>query len=135
MIRLVQSLAGDKWPGAPIQKPKGEGNSAVETIGTSSHSALSSSAWNSFTGPEQILDLWDQDILSRAQAHRSVSMPAPQSNSTVPELSDRVLDLIVEKVVRRMSQDVIREIAWEVVPELSEILIKQQIREDRTAES
>ena len=37
--------------------------------------------------------------------------------------------MIVEKVVKRMSQEVVREIAWEVVPELSQIMIRQYIDE------
>jgi CheY-like chemotaxis protein len=44
-------------------------------------------------------------------------------------LTDEVVDMIVEKVVKRMSQDVVREIAWEVVPELSQIMIRQYIDE------
>jgi CheY-like chemotaxis protein len=44
-------------------------------------------------------------------------------------LTDEVMDLIVEKVVKRMSQEVVREIAWEVVPELSQIMIRQYIDE------
>jgi len=32
-------------------------------------------------------------------------------------------------VVRQMSADVIREVAWEVVPELSERIIRSTIRE------
>jgi CheY-like chemotaxis protein len=44
-------------------------------------------------------------------------------------LTDEVVDMIVEKVVKRMSQEVVREIAWEVVPELSQIMIRQYIDE------
>jgi CheY-like chemotaxis protein len=42
-------------------------------------------------------------------------------------LSEEMVDLIVEKVVKRMSQEVVREIAWEVIPELSEIMIRQYL--------
>jgi hypothetical protein len=44
-------------------------------------------------------------------------------------LTDEIIDMIVEKVVKRMSQEVVREIAWEVVPELSQIMIRQYIDE------
>jgi hypothetical protein len=46
-----------------------------------------------------------------------------------PEMTEEMLDAIVERIIRRMSNDVIREIAWEVVPELSEIIIRQYLEE------
>jgi CheY-like chemotaxis protein len=66
-----------------------------------------------------------------------------QSDSTVvsadPEplipgdssLSPAVIDAIARRVVEQMSDKVIREIAWEVVPELSELLIKRKLNEQK----
>ena len=45
------------------------------------------------------------------------------------DLPDEALDAIVERVVKRMSEGVIREVAWEVIPELSEIIIRQCLQE------
>jgi CheY-like chemotaxis protein len=44
-------------------------------------------------------------------------------------LTEEMIDVIVEKVVKRMSQETVREIAWEVVPKLSEIMIRQYLDE------
>lgn len=44
-------------------------------------------------------------------------------------LTEEMIDVIVEKVVKRMSQETVREIAWEVVPQLSEIMIRQYLDE------
>jgi CheY-like chemotaxis protein len=48
-------------------------------------------------------------------------------------MPEKVLDAIVERVIRRMSQDVVRTVAWEVVPEMSELLIRQWLKEHRPA--
>ncbi len=58
---------------------------------------------------------------------------APVAMTTNPrELSDQMIDAIARRVVEMMSDKVVREIAWEVVPDLSELLIKKQL-EDQEA--
>jgi CheY-like chemotaxis protein len=46
------------------------------------------------------------------------------------QLSPAAIDAIARRVVEMMSDKVVREIAWEVVPELSELLIKQKLEEN-----
>jgi len=43
------------------------------------------------------------------------------------QLSPEAIDAIARRVVELMSDKVVREIAWEVVPELAELLIKQRL--------
>jgi CheY-like chemotaxis protein len=50
------------------------------------------------------------------------------------ELSESTMNAIVERVVSHLSKDVIREVAWEVVPELAEIAIRQWLKENRPTE-
>lgn len=50
------------------------------------------------------------------------------------ELSDEQIDLLVERIVRRMTDRVVREIAWEVVPDLASAMIRQRLREIETGE-
>ena len=45
------------------------------------------------------------------------------------ELSPEAIDAIARRVVEHLSEKVLREIAWDVVPELSELLIKQRLDE------
>jgi hypothetical protein len=40
-----------------------------------------------------------------------------------------MVDAIARRVVEQLSDQVIREVAWEVIPDLAEILIKQRISE------
>jgi hypothetical protein len=39
---------------------------------------------------------------------------------------------LVRRVVAHMSERVVREIAWEVVPDLAERLIRQHLEEEQT---
>jgi len=43
------------------------------------------------------------------------------------ELSPESIDAIARRVVEQMSERVVREIAWEVVPDLAELLIKERL--------
>jgi CheY-like chemotaxis protein len=43
------------------------------------------------------------------------------------ELSAEAINAIAERVIERMSDRVVREIAWEVVPELSELMIRKKL--------
>ena len=56
----------------------------------------------------------------------SVSAPI-----TPGELSPEMIDAIARRAVELMSDKVIREIAWEVVPDLAELLIKKQLEETK----
>ena len=47
------------------------------------------------------------------------------------DLSPEMIDAIARRAVELMSDKVIREIAWEVVPELAELLIKKQLEESK----
>ncbi len=68
-----------------------------------------------------------------------VSEPAPSvvsehvsraaASFTADQLSPAMIDALARRAVELMSDKVIREIAWEVVPDLAELLIKQQLEE------
>jgi hypothetical protein len=54
--------------------------------------------------------------------------PAAASTSFNPsQLTPEMIDVIARRVVEMMSDKVVREIAWEVVPDLAELLIKEQL--------
>ena len=44
-----------------------------------------------------------------------------------PELSAEAINAIAQRVIEQMSDKVVREIAWEVVPELSELMIRKKL--------
>jgi hypothetical protein len=51
----------------------------------------------------------------------------PGVNFSQPELSPEAINAIAQRVIEKMSDQVVREIAWEVVPELSELMIKKKL--------
>ena len=58
-----------------------------------------------------------------------VETAAPATSVSADQLSPEMIDAIARRVVEMMSDKVVREIAWEVVPDLAELLIKQQLEE------
>src|SRR6185503_7041141 len=57
-----------------------------------------------------------------------VIAPVASSTTVTPgQLTPEMIDVIAWRVVEMMSGRVVREIAWEVVPDLAELLIKQQL--------
>jgi hypothetical protein len=58
--------------------------------------------------------------------------PVKQASNVIPgELSQEMIDAIARRAVEMMSDKVIREIAWEVVPDLAELLIKRKLEESQ----
>ncbi|HKZ02472.1 MAG TPA: response regulator, partial [Pyrinomonadaceae bacterium] len=54
----------------------------------------------------------------------------PMSGSVnVQDLSPEMIDAIARRAVEHLSERVVQEIAWEVVPQLAELLIKRQLEE------
>ena len=45
------------------------------------------------------------------------------------ELSDEQVDRIARRVVQLMSEQVVKNIAWEVIPDLAEMVVKERIRQ------
>jgi CheY-like chemotaxis protein len=62
------------------------------------------------------------------QAPEPVAAPVASSTTATPgQLTPEMIDVIARRVVEMMSDKVVREIAWEVVPDLAELLIKEQL--------
>jgi CheY-like chemotaxis protein len=60
------------------------------------------------------------------------TQPAPTTTDrsvNLNQLSPEMIDAIARRAVELMSDKIIREIAWEVVPDLAELLIKRQLEE------
>ena len=64
------------------------------------------------------------------------SMPEPEpaapalaaSSGNGMDLTDDQVDRIARRVVQLMSDQVVRNIAWEVIPDLAEMVVKERIR-------
>jgi CheY-like chemotaxis protein len=80
------------------------------------------------------VELQEWEIIAAAPAEA-----APTARDAEPEsshesdlgLSPEVIDAIARRAVEHLSEKVVREIAWEVVPELAELLIKQKLADEK----
>lgn len=149
LLQTVRSLVGEKMrlqKSEDFEEPLAE----VAHAGALQAPALNPSSagrlvdrrvWESFVGSNQVLELFDSGtlaavrVLSRLQGYPAADQTSKaNANAKTPvtisdQFSEDFLNLIVERVVRRMSPDAIREVAWEVVPELSEAIIRRSIEE------
>jgi hypothetical protein len=44
-------------------------------------------------------------------------------------LSDEQVDRIARRVVEMLGENIVREVAWEVIPDMVEVVVKERIRE------
>jgi CheY-like chemotaxis protein len=54
-----------------------------------------------------------------------------QEGTEMNRLSPEDIDAIARRVVEQISDKVVREIAWDVIPDLAELLIKQRLEDDK----
>jgi len=55
--------------------------------------------------------------------------PAPAAAAPAGRLSDDDVDRVARRVAELLGDQVVREVAWEVVPDLAEVVIKDRLRE------
>jgi len=88
--------------------------------------------------PAETWQASDEEV-SRSPAHAPETAPFRAStHSTDPSsaggnggmgITPEAIDLIAERVVARLSDRVVREIAWEVIPQVAEALVRRRIKE------
>ena len=88
------------------------------------------SAYESSYQPQIHSSFADTQEFASEMPEVAVTEPEPVAASTSfspGQLTPEMIDVIARRVVEMMSDKVVREIAWEVVPDLAELLIKQQL--------
>ena len=69
---------------------------------------------------------------SRSEASapgRTISIPAKGGGSPAElRMNPAEVDAVARRVVEMLSADIVREVAWEVVPEMSELLIRERLQ-------
>jgi CheY-like chemotaxis protein len=81
---------------------------------------------------ETATDSLAQPELRTIAEPQQVSSEAASQSITLAQLSPEVVDAIVRRVVEQMSAKAVQEIAWEVVPQLADLMIKRQLEERET---
>ena len=110
--------------------------------------AASSSLWDEKpAGETRTFPKMSFDELEK-MASEAPPMPAPEPAAPAPapepqaakeesaaavpstgELTEEQIDRIARRVVQLMSEQVVRNIAWEVIPDLAENVVKERIRQ------
>jgi CheY-like chemotaxis protein len=89
---------------------------------------------------DQVHEVPKQSYSSSQQTYQVVPEPTVVEAPPVPSgatsispesLSPQMIDAIARRVVEIMSDKVVREVAWDVVPDLAELLIKKQLEESQ----
>jgi CheY-like chemotaxis protein len=60
---------------------------------------------------------------------RTAETPAGPAGQTSGKLSDEEVDRIARRVIELMSDSVVKNIAWEVIPDLAEMVVRERIRQ------
>jgi hypothetical protein len=86
--------------------------------------AASEPAWAAASAAEAVAEAEEPPVPPPALAPEAPPMPIRSS-----DLSDEQIDKIARRVVELMSDQVVRNIAWEVIPDLAEMVVKERIRQ------
>lgn len=122
------------WEGAPLVSPQAD----TEPVLSSAPAFLESASPLDAAPPAPVSESQRPvaDGADAAQVSTQIVPAPPQTAATVQagatDLSPETIDQITRRVVELLSDKVVREIAWEVVPDLAERLIRRQLEEERT---
>jgi hypothetical protein len=64
-----------------------------------------------------------------SQLTEDVNSQITDVNPQITDLTEEQVDRIARRVVQLMSEQVVRNIAWEVIPDLAELVVKERIRQ------
>ena len=82
---------------------------------------------------QHVAELQEWTIVAEAPTEVTPVIVAEDEKPTDSNLalSPALIDAVARRAVELLSEKVVREIAWEVVPELAELLIKQKLEEQK----
>ena len=91
--------------------------------------AESEPAWSPAAAAEAAAEEDEPAVPPPALAPEAPPMPIAARGGQAAELSDDQVDRIARRVIELMSDQVVRNIAWEVIPDLAEMVVKERIRQ------
>ena len=125
LVSRVEQLLAHPAPQARFDE--GTAPSAEDLEAMFDDLAAPERAWDDDPGvrPESVEAEWFEDRGALAHAPSAVRTVSPPTTALTP--AD--IDAIARRVVEHLSERVLREIAWDVVPDLAEIIVRERIRE------
>jgi len=129
LVTMVDELVDRASSGSPSDSPSDSAESATEAAGpeasTESSPIVADSPDVSVAGPGlQSADASDSDAGSSSDGPSDSASDVSGSG-----LSDADVDRIARRVAEILGENEVREVAWEVIPDLAEIVIKDRLRE------
>ena len=130
LAKMAESAPATPEPAAPTPAwaPAGENEppSAAETFSTPPSFASAA--------PEEPAAAPEAGWTPSAPVAAPIAAAAepPSASTSVAgggELTDEQIDRIARRVVQLMSEQVVRNIAWEVIPDMAEMVVKERIRQ------
>jgi DNA-binding response OmpR family regulator len=122
LVDRVESLLyrASEPPAVEVEEPPAERDldEALDSLAGDASSEVAESA-------EEAPSAEEAEAAAEATMPLEGVEPPPQE----PRLTPAEIDAIARAVVERLSTDVLREIAWEVVPDLAETIIRERIRQ------
>lgn len=138
LLRLVEELLGgfqaDEWAEEPESSAEGvDDQHEGEPLETTETPGFGAVVTEFPTDTAESIDSFEVEIGPAAAVEDAVE---PQTEVQVgmedrqsQPLSDGDVDRIARRVIELLGEEVVREIAWDVIPDLAEIVIKDRIRE------
>jgi CheY-like chemotaxis protein len=71
----------------------------------------------------------EAQIAGASQTENAQSNEATAGASSQPQLSPEMIDAIAQRVIEKLSENAVKEIAWEVVPQQADLIIKKMVEE------
>ncbi len=108
---------------------------ATDTTPEPEPAPASEPVWSPVAAAEAAAEPDEPAVPASAQPPAALTPDAPpmsiaaRSSELSSELSDDQIDRIARRVVELMSDQVVRNIAWEVIPDLAEMVVKERIRQ------
>ncbi|MDH3255626.1 MAG: response regulator [Acidobacteriota bacterium] len=80
-------------------------------------------------GGQQVAESGAFSEINRVEAEEQAVKQEPMEETSGLELSDEAVERIARRVVELLSTDTVREVAWEVVPDMAETVVRDRLRE------
>ena len=124
LLATVRELLAGAEPAAEVEARPAEGEQApVEEM------PLVSEAEDARADTREYLVDTAPVPVAAAAAEAEAPTVEPAGSATTTELSDEAVDRIARRVAELLADGAVRDVAWEVIPDLAEVVIKERLRQ------
>lgn len=79
--------------------------------------------------PVSVFPAAAEEVPFEAPVEPEISTPPATAVALSGDISDEVIEKIARRVVQMLSADEVKKIAWEVIPDMAEMVVKERIRQ------